>query len=112
MNRARLIGAVRDRMRIRTATDAEHRPPVETVAPVAPPDRPGRTPEPAYDEELEHLVAEARYARDRFDLYQARVRSGSSAATSLGRLRDLERTATAASDRLAHAQRVRRGAEE
>ena len=111
MKRGRLIGAVRDRMRIRTATEAEDRPvaPAASSAPVAPPVRPRRTPEPAYDEELEHLEAEARYHRDRFDLYQARVRSGSSAATSLGRLRELERTATAASDRLAHAQRVRRG---
>lgn len=65
-------------------------------------------PEP--DHELEHLEAEARYHRDRFDLYQARVVSGSSAATSMTRLRELERTATAAADRLAHAQRTRAAA--
>jgi hypothetical protein len=60
------------------------------------------------DDELEHLAAEARYHRDRFELYRARVMSGSSAATSLARLRELERTATAAADRLAHARRSRR----
>ena len=66
-------------------------------------------PEP-HDDELEHLEAEARYHRDRFDLYRARVTSGSTAATSLTRLRELERTATAAADRLAHARRSRRDA--
>ena len=59
------------------------------------------------DDELERLEAEARYHRDRFELYRARVVSGSSAATSLARLRELERTATAAADRLAHARRSR-----
>ncbi len=59
----------------------------------------------AADEELERLAHEARYHRERFDLYRARVVSGSSAATSLTRLRELERTATAAADRLAHARR-------
>ena len=59
------------------------------------------------DDELEQLVAEARYHRDRFELYRARVTSGSSAATSLGRLRELERTATAAAERLADARRLR-----
>jgi len=107
MTRTRLFGAVRDRMRSRSAAEAAIRRP---VAAAAPPARPSRTPEPEYDEELERLGAEARYHRDRFDLYQARVRSGSSAATSLGRLRELERTATAAAERLAHAQRTRRGA--
>jgi hypothetical protein len=107
MNRTRLFGAVRDRMRSRTAGVAEIRSP---VAAAAPPDRPRRAPEPAHDDELERLAAEARYHRDRFDLYQARVRSASSRATSLGRLRELERTATAAADRLAHAQRTRGGA--
>jgi len=104
MTRSRLFGAVRERMRSRAARDAEIRPPV------SPPDRPRRTPEPAHDDELERLVAEARYHHDRFELYQARVRSGSSAATSLTRLRELERTATAAADRLADARRLRRAA--
>ena len=66
--------------------------------------------EPPHDDELERLGAEAHYHRDRFELYQARVRSGSSAATSLTRLRELERTATAAADRLADARRLRRAA--
>ncbi len=60
------------------------------------------------DDELEQLVAEARYHRDRYELYRARVVSGSSAATSLARLRELERTATAATDRLAHHRRSRK----
>jgi hypothetical protein len=63
-----------------------------------------------HDDELEQLEAEARYHRERFDLYRARVTSGSSAATSLTRLRELERTATGAADRLAHARRIRRRA--
>ena len=67
-----------------------------------------RAREHAHDDELERLTEEARYHRDRFDLYHARVVSGSSAATSLTRLRELERTATAASDRLAQARRTRR----
>ena len=57
------------------------------------------------DHELEQLVAEARYHRDRFQLYRARVISGSRVATSPARLRELERTAVAAEQRLAHAQR-------
>ncbi|HYI18065.1 MAG TPA: hypothetical protein VD836_05120 [Solirubrobacteraceae bacterium] len=63
-----------------------------------------------HDDELEQLEAEARYHRERFDLYRARVTSGSSAATSLTRLRELERTATGAADRLANARRIRRRA--
>ena len=66
-----------------------------------------RAGEHAHDDELERLTEEARYHRDRFELYRARVVSGSSAATSLTRLRELERTATAAADRLAHARRAR-----
>jgi len=104
MTRSRLLGAVRDRMRSRSARDAEIRPPA------APRERARRAPEPPHDDELERLVAESRYHRDRFELYQARVRSGSSAATSLNRLRELERTATAAADRLADARRLRRAA--
>ena len=63
-----------------------------------------------HDDELEQLEAEARYHRERFDLYRARVTSGSGAATSLTRLRELERTATGAADRLANARRIRRRA--
>lgn len=59
------------------------------------------------DLELERLEAEARYHRDRFDLYRARVISGSSLPTSPARLRELERTATAAAERLAQARRER-----
>ena len=60
---------------------------------------------PQPDHEREQLVAEAQYHRDRFQLYRARVRSGSRMATSPARLRELERTATAAEERLAHARR-------
>ena len=56
---------------------------------------------------LEQLEAEASYHRDRFDLYHARVISGSSVATRSPRLRELKRTATAAAERLAHARKSR-----
>jgi hypothetical protein len=59
------------------------------------------------DDELESLEAEARYHRDRSELYHARVVSGSTMATSMTRLRELERTATGAEERLAHARRRR-----
>lgn len=55
--------------------------------------------------ELERLAAEARYHRDRLRLYRARVQSGSSRATSPVKLRELERAATAAEERLAFARR-------
>ena len=58
------------------------------------------------DHEREQLGAEARYHRDRYELHRARVVSGSPAATSLGRLRELERSASAAQERLAHARRT------
>ena len=51
------------------------------------------------------LQAEARYHRDRYELYHARVISGSLRETSAARLRELERTASAAEERLAHARR-------
>jgi hypothetical protein len=104
VKRRGLLAAVRDRMRQQAAQRQ-----VEDAAPVAPaePRPPARTPpRPAGpDLELEQLVAEARYHRDRFQLYRARVISGSSAATSPARLRELERTAAAAEERLAHARR-------
>ena len=105
MKRARLLAAVRDRMR-----GPSRRPELEDRQPVAVASRPNprRPGADAHDHELERLTEEARYHRDRFDLYHARVVSGSSAATSLTRLRELERTATAASDRLAQARRTRR----
>ena len=104
MSQRRLLAAVRDQLRSRTPRKAQ-----ETRPAVAAPAQPRRAPAPAHDHELEQIEAEARYHRDRLDLYQARVQSGN-AATSLGRLRELERTATAAADRLAHARRTRRAA--
>ncbi len=99
MSRQRLLAAVRERMRAHTATRA-----VEEAGP--PRSRPPRrSPEQLPDPELEQLEAEARYARDRYDIYHARVVSGSSAATSPSRLRELQHAATAAADRLAHARR-------
>jgi hypothetical protein len=56
-------------------------------------------------EDLEQLAYEARYHRDRYELYHARVVSGSARATSATRLRELERTAVASEERLAHARR-------
>ena len=98
MSRQRLLAAVRERMRSQGAARAEEAGP-------PPPRSPRRPPQSLPDPELEQLEAEARYARDRYDLYHARVVSGSSAATSPTRLRELQRTATAAADRLAHARR-------
>ena len=100
MSRRALLGAVRDRMR-RQALPHD----AEEAMPAPPPRR--RPPVPARDAELERLEAEARYHRDRFSLYHARVISGSSVPTSATRLRELERTATAAAERLAHALKSR-----
>jgi hypothetical protein len=104
VKRRRLLAAVRERMRhhatVRKAEDRAHAARSEPPPPITGPPRPI---EP--DLELEQLAAEARYHRDRFDLYRARVISGSSAPTSSARLRELERTATAAEERLAHARR-------
>jgi hypothetical protein len=63
------------------------------------------------DPHIEQLTAEAQYHRERFELHRARVMSGSPAATTLGRLRELERTANAAQERLTHARRTERGRE-
>jgi hypothetical protein len=103
VKRKRLISAVRERMRTqasaRAAEDA-----VAIPSPASPARaRRGSVPDP----ELEQLQAEARYHRNRFELYRARVISGSRTPTSATRLRELEGTATAAADRLAHARAKR-----
>ena len=103
--RRSLLAAVRNRMRHREATHEVRAPTARTRVPVASPSPPA-----AADHELDQLVAEARYHRDRFELYRARVISASSAATSSTRLRELERTATGAEERLAHARRTRSSA--
>jgi hypothetical protein len=104
MKRRRLLAAVRERMRhdatVRESEDGGHSVPPEPPPSFASLQRPV---EPNL--ELEQIAAEARYHRDRFDLYRARVISGSSAPTSSARLRELERAATAAEARLAHARR-------
>jgi hypothetical protein len=105
MSRRRLLAAVRDRMRAPTAVREEGE-----ISPARPPTSAPRPAVRAPDLELEQLEAEATYHRDRFELYRARVVSGSRVATSTTRLRELERTATAAADRLAHARRLRRTA--
>ena len=56
----------------------------------------------------EQLLADARYARERYDLYKARMYGGSR-PTSLGRLRELERACEHAETRLRHAQTGARG---
>ena len=99
--RRSLLAAVRNRMRHREATQADQAPAARTRAPVASPSPPA-----AAGHELDQLVAEARYHRDRFELYRARVISASTAATSSTRLRELERTATSAEERLAQARRT------
>lgn len=102
MSRGRLLAAVRARMRTQAVSRKAEEAPAAKPRP-----RPAAAP---HDAELEQLEAEARYHRDRFDLYRARVISGSSAPTSPARLRELERTAAGAAERLAHARRVRRTA--
>ncbi len=102
MSRPRLLAAVRERMRSDSAT---RETPAAAPAPSAPAPRPAPR-----DLRIDQLTAEARYHRDRFELHRARVISGSSTATSLGRLRELERSATAAQERLAHARSVARAA--
>ena len=52
---------------------------------------------------MEQRLAEARYARERYDLYKARVYGGAR-PTSLARLRELERATESAESRLRHAQ--------
>jgi hypothetical protein len=54
-----------------------------------------------------NLEAEARYARERYELYKARAYG--SRPTSAGRLRELERTSTLAQRRL---DRARRGTDD
>jgi hypothetical protein len=101
MSRRRLIAAVRERMRSRSAVrdaEASARP-----APAARARTRAPRPEPP-DLWIEQLAAEALYHRERFELHRAKVISGSPVATTLGRLRELERTATAAQERLAHAR--------
>jgi predicted alternative tryptophan synthase beta-subunit len=53
-------------------------------------------------DQMEQLLAEARYARERYDLYKARVYAGR--PTTLTRLRELERVSEQAEERLRHAQ--------
>jgi hypothetical protein len=102
IKRRSLLAAVRERMRHQAAVrESEDGASAVRSEPVL--SAPPRRVKP--DLELEQRAAEARYHRDRFDLYRARVISGSSAPTSSARLRELERTATAAEARLAHAHR-------
>jgi hypothetical protein len=108
LKRRRLLAAVRDRMRHQAEARETEDAGRADVAPERPEPAvaPRRRAEP--DHELDRLAAEARYHRERFDLYRARVISGSSVATSPSRLRELERTAAAAEERLAHARQGRR----
>jgi hypothetical protein len=59
---------------------------------------------------MEQLLAEARYARERYDLYKARV-YGNTRPTSLARLRELERACEQAEARLRHSQTHANGQE-
>lgn len=52
---------------------------------------------------VEELRAEARYQRERLDLYKARVHGPR--PTSLVRLRELERACALAEERVLHAER-------
>ena len=102
-----LLAAARDRMRFRVRARATENADSD-VGPVVPraihaPSRPA-----VPDHELEQIAAEARYHRDRLALYQARMHRAVS-GTSLTRLRELERIATDARERLRHARRARSG---
>src|SRR3712207_4035713 len=96
--RRNLLAAVRDRMRHRATAQASEEAAQamrsDAAVPVAPSAR-----SVEHDLQLDQLAAEAHYHRDRFDLYRARVISGSSAPSTPGRLRELERAATAAEER-------------
>jgi hypothetical protein len=85
--RKRQVARVRDLMR----EDAPRR---HTEPPPVPP-----APQP----DLEHLEAEVRYHRDRLRLYRQRIVS--SRPSSPARLRELERVAAAAVERLKTARR-------
>ncbi|MFL5846232.1 MAG: hypothetical protein ACJ762_16210 [Solirubrobacteraceae bacterium] len=56
----------------------------------------------AADHRLEELRAEARYHRQRYDLYKAKVQGPRE--TSPARLRELEHASALAAERLAHAE--------
>lgn len=56
------------------------------------------------DDRLADLRADARYARERYDLYRAKAYG--SRATSATRLRELERISAAAAERLRHAEQA------
>jgi hypothetical protein len=62
---------------------------------------------PAADD-IEQLRAEARYARERYDLYRAKVYGPR--PTSMSRLRELERVADGAEARLRRAEQARAAA--
>ena len=69
---------------------------------VAKPDDPQRS-----NPHLEDLRAQARYARERRDLYRAKTHGPR--ATTPGRLRELERIAEVAEERLKRAEAAERG---
>lgn len=57
------------------------------------------------EDRTEELRADARYARERYELYRARAYGGSR-PTSPVKLRELEHEATRARERLEHMQRA------
>ena len=63
--------------------------------------------QPSKDTDLSDLEAQARYHRERLALYRARMQG--SHPTSTGRLRELERAAAMADDRLRTARRLAEG---
>ncbi len=103
-----LLAAVRNRLRfrarrVRATEDADSDVGPVVLRTVDAPSRPV-----APDHELEQIAAEARYHGDRLALYRARMHRAVN-GTSLTRLRELERIATAARERLRHARRARSG---
>jgi len=77
------------------------------TAPAAVAVRPAvRPPAPVATADLSDLEDQARYHRDRLALYRARMHGPK--ATSVGRLEELQRAATAAEERLSSARRQTR----
>ena len=112
MTRVRLLSRVRERMRhdveTRDRTSASASGGAEPASSAADasartdfvPVRRSNVPAP----DLPQLEAEARYHRDRLALYRARASGGKD--TDHSRLRELQRMADAAADRLSNARRT------
>jgi hypothetical protein len=101
-SRSSLFPRVRRLLRREAARRDAHDDHPAAVAPVPPEPRATNSTARGDDDNLETLEAEARYHRDRLALYRARVYANK--PTSATRLRELERTAAGAEERVKHAR--------